>query len=175
MRFTNNFYRNYFVILCFLIGVQSNYMYSSTNTFSSDDLTFISEGADELSAVDQVPITVNGRVTDIDGNPLIGASVLEVGTTNGTATDALGDYTITVDSESTLKFSYLGYADFEIEVQGQTTLNIELQESASTLDEIVVTGYGRQVKRDITGSVASLSSSQIEDIPAPSFENAILG
>lgn len=175
MTFTSHFPKGYLVILCFLIGIQSNYLNSSTNTLSTDDMAFAHAESDALNGVAVVPITVNGRVTDVDGNPLIGASILEKGTTNGTATDTNGDYTITVDSESTLVFSYLGYADYEIEVQGQTTINIELEESASTLDEIVVTGYGRQVKRDITGSVASLSASQIEDIPTPSFENAILG
>jgi len=175
MRIMKHFYRSYIVILCLLIGVQSNYIHSSTSELSTDNFAISLAEFDDFSGIAEVPVTVNGRVTDIDGNPLIGASVLEKGTTNGTATDANGDYTITVDSESTLVFSYLGFADFEIEVQGQTTINMELEESASTLDEIVVTGYGRQVKRDITGSVASISAEQIQDIPVPSFENAILG
>jgi TonB-linked SusC/RagA family outer membrane protein len=175
MRLIYNFHKNFLLILCFLIGVQSNYIHSATSTLSTDDFTFALIEADELNADQVVPITISGRVTDIDGNPLTGATVLEKGTTNATATDANGDFTLTVDSESTLVFSYLGYSDIEIEVQGQTTINIELQESSSTLDEIVVTGYGRQAKRDITGSVSSLSASQIQDFAVPSFENAILG
>ncbi len=121
------------------------------------------------------PITVTGQVTDSQGLPLPGATILEKGTLNGSATDLDGNYSITVDDQAILVFSFLGYAISEEAVQGRTVISVQLVESASALDEIVVTGYGRQVKRDITGSVSSISASQIKDLPVTSFENAIQG
>ena len=90
-------------------------------------------------------------------------------------TDENGNYQITVDDQATLIITFLGYADLEVAVQGRSTISIQLSASASALDEVVVTGYGRQVKRNITGSVATLSAQQIRDIPVTSFENAIQG
>jgi len=119
--------------------------------------------------------SVSGKVTDENGLSLIGATVYEKGTTNGTITDLDGNYSIDVDDSATLVISFLGYTDIELDVQGRTSINIRMTESASVLDEVVVTGYGRQAKRDITGAVATLSSKQISDIPVTSFENAIQG
>ncbi|MDH3246807.1 MAG: carboxypeptidase-like regulatory domain-containing protein, partial [Saprospiraceae bacterium] len=121
------------------------------------------------------PIVVTGRVTDEDGLALPGAAVFEKGTSNGTVTDVDGNFSLTVDEGATLVISFLGYADQEVLVLSQTSIAIQMRESASALDEVVVTGYGRQVKRDITGSVATLSARQIQDIPVTSFENAIHG
>ncbi len=121
------------------------------------------------------PIVVTGRVTDEDGLALPGAAVFEKGTSNGTVTDVDGNFSLTVEEGATLVISFLGYADQEVLVLGQTSIAIQMRESASALDEVVVTGYGRQVKRDITGSVATLSARQIQDIPVTSFENAIHG
>ena len=132
-----------------------------------------------LSALDlpslENPITVNGVVTDANGLPLPGATVFEKGTTNGTVTDVSGNFSIVADDQGTLVISFLGYADQEIAIQGKNSVSVQLSESASALDEVVVTGYGRQVKRDITGSVSSLSANQIRNIPVTSFENAIQG
>jgi len=127
------------------------------------------------SIVSPIPITVSGQITDADGFSLPGATVKEKGTVNGAAADLDGNYSISVDDQSTLVFSYLGYSTVEIEVEGRRSISVQLLESASALDEVVVTGYGRQVKRDITGSVASLSAAKIKDLPVTSFENAIQG
>jgi TonB-linked SusC/RagA family outer membrane protein len=121
-------------------------------------------------------VTITGTVTDEEGNPLIGATVQEVGTTNGTLTNADGGYSIEVADGATLAFSYIGYEPQEIRVTaGTTVIDVTMSESVSALDEVVVVGYGRQQKRDITGAVATLSAQQIQDIPLSNFENAIQG
>jgi TonB-linked SusC/RagA family outer membrane protein len=150
-------------------------MYASDLNIPSDVLIFTEFHTRDAHSIVVQPITVSGQITDSEGIPLPGANVLEKGTFNGTASDADGNFSITVDDQATLVFSYLGYSDVEVAVQGRTSIAVQMTEIASALDEIVVTGYGRQVKRDITGSVATLSSKQIKDIPVTSFENAIHG
>lgn len=131
----------------------------------------------DVSSVNKAvaPITVSGQVTDQSGEMLPGATIREKGTDNGTTTDFDGNYSITVDDQATLIFSFLGFTTQEIKVDGRSTINVQLSAAASALDEIVITGYGRQVKRDITGAVATLSASQLANLPLPSFENAIQG
>ena len=101
--------------------------------------------------------TVTGTMTDADTNePLIGANVLVKGTTVGTITDIDGSYSITLpEGATTLVFSYAGFADQEIDIAGQSVINVSLSPGA-LLDEVVVIGYGTVKKRDVTGSVASL-------------------
>ena len=108
-------------------------------------------------------VTVKGTVVDQTNEPVIGATVLEDGTTNGTATDLDGNFTINVKSEkATLTFSYIGMDSQKVKLNGRTQLNIVLKESDATrLDEVVVVGYGTQKRCDLTGSVASLSQEQM--------------
>jgi len=120
-------------------------------------------------------ITVSGQITDDSGIGLPGATVVEKGTPNATITDVDGAYSLTVSDQAILVYSFLGFADQEISVDGRSNITVSLSEQTSLLDEIVVTGYGRQVKRDITGSVASLSAEKIKNLPVSSFENAIQG
>ncbi|NJB36735.1 SusC/RagA family TonB-linked outer membrane protein [Croceivirga sp. JEA036] len=102
--------------------------------------------------------TVSGTVSDANG-PLPGASVLVKGTTNGTQTDFDGNYTLNnVDSGATLVFSYIGFSSQEIAVGGQSTINVTLQEDAQALDEVVIVGYGTQVRKEITTAVTSVST-----------------
>jgi len=102
-------------------------------------------------------VTVSGTVTDkTDGTTLIGVTVLEKGTTNGTITDIDGKYSISVNSGATLIFTYVGYAEQEIAVSG-STLNVSLDYQSELLEEIVVIGYGEVKKGDATGSVAAIS------------------
>ena len=122
-------------------------------------------------------LTLTGNVTDDTGSPLPGATVIEIGSSNGVITDFDGGFTLSVSGpEATILVSYLGFDSVQILASdfGDQT-NISLTESASALDEIVITGYGRQVKRNITGAVSSISAKQIEDLPLASFENAIQG
>lgn len=104
-------------------------------------------------------ITVTGKVTDFkDGAPLIGVNIVVKGTTIGVATDFDGYYTITTAANSTLVFSYIGYDNIEEEVAGRKTINVQLIEAFESLEEIVVIGYGTVEKKDLTGSVTTVSS-----------------
>lgn len=116
---------------------------------------------------------VTGNVSDNEG-PLPGASVVIKGTTQGTTTDFDGNYTISVDSNATLVFSYIGYAPKEIAVGNQSTVNAVL-ESDNKLDEVVVIGYGTTTKKDLTGSVSSVSSEDITQIPASRVDQVLQG
>ena len=102
-------------------------------------------------------ITVTGTVID-DGldEPIIGASVLVVGTTNGTITDFDGNYTLSVDPEATLQFSYMGYKTQTVAVEGRRVINIRMHEDSEVLDEVVVVGYGVVKKNDATGAVTAI-------------------
>lgn len=107
--------------------------------------------------------TIKGVVTADNGTPLIGVSILQKGTTNGVNTDFDGNYEITlVAGKETLIFSYLGYSKSEVVVGDRTTLNVTMQEDEQALDEVVVIGYGSQKKTDITGSVASVKSEDLD-------------
>ena len=109
--------------------------------------------------------TIKGTVKDATGDPVIGANVLEKGTNNGTITDFEGNYTLTnVKANATLVFSYIGYVSQEIKVNGQTTINATIQEDSKNLEEVVVIGYGTIKKKDLTGSVSSVSTSDITKV-----------
>ena len=104
-----------------------------------------------LLAQGQITGTVS---TQDDGMPLPGASVIVVGTTNGTITDFDGNYTLeNVSSDATLAFSYIGFLKVEIPVNGQSLINASLSEDAQLLQEVVVTGYATERKADLTGAV----------------------
>ena len=106
--------------------------------------------------------TISGTVTDgKDGQPLIGVSVAVKGTTTGTTTGTDGTYRISVpESTSTLVFSYLGYVTREMPIGSQTTMNVTLSPSSTSLSEVVVVGYGTQKAKDVTGSVTSLGAKE---------------
>ena len=101
--------------------------------------------------------TVTGIVKDKAGEPLIGVSVVEKGTTNGNITDADGKYSIKVDQGKTLVFSYIGYVTQEIKVTSNS-LNVELKEDNQLLDEVVVIGYGSLQRKDVTSSITSVKA-----------------
>ncbi|MEW2922935.1 TonB-dependent receptor [Muricauda sp. ANG21] len=103
-------------------------------------------------------VTVAGTVTDEYGVPLAGASVAEKGTANGTITDFDGNFSIDVEEDAVLEVSYLGYKPQEVAVNGRTTVNIQLVQDATLLDDVVVVGYGTQRKSDVTGAIGSLKS-----------------
>ena len=106
--------------------------------------------------------SVTGTVVDDLGQPLIGVSILEKGTTNGVITDMDGNFSLKLTSENpTLVFSYIGYKTQEVSVGGKTTLNVTMSEDAEQLDEVVVVGYGVQKKSSMTASVSSVSSKEI--------------
>ncbi len=110
-------------------------------------------------------ITISGLVVDAAGEPIIGASVVEKGTTNGGITDLNGKFTLTVTPGATLKISFVGYQTQE--VKAAKTMRITLKEDTEMLDEVVVVGYGVQKKANLTGAVSTAYKGQIEhDIDA---------
>ena len=106
-------------------------------------------------------VTVKGQVKDGAGEPLMAAAVAEVGTSNGVATDLNGNYTITVASNATLQFSFMGYNTVTEPVRGRTTINVTLSEDVELLDEVVVVGYGTQRKKLVTTSTVNISADKI--------------
>ena len=102
--------------------------------------------------------TISGVVTDVDGVPVAGASVVVKGTTNGVATDFDGNYSIDAASEDILLFSYIGFLAQEVPVGTQTTINLSLQEDVAKLEEVVVVGYGSQRKEEITSAITKVDS-----------------
>ncbi len=103
-------------------------------------------------------VSVTGTVKDSEGFEVIGASILEKGTTNGTITDIDGAFALSASKNATLEISYVGYVTQEIVLDGQTVLNIVLQEESFALQEVVAVGYGSQTKKEITGSISSVKS-----------------
>jgi TonB-dependent starch-binding outer membrane protein SusC len=121
-------------------------------------------------------ITVSGTVTDDrDGSPLVGVTVIQKGTLIGTSTDFDGKYSISVQPNSTLIFSYVGYTSIEMPVNSRTTINIVMNEVLAELDEVIVVGYGTQRKRDVTGAIAKVENKDLTSIPTPSFELGLQG
>ena len=120
--------------------------------------------------------TITGTVTDEDGETLIGATVLENGTTNGEVTEIDGTYSIRVgDGATTLVFSYTGYATQRVEIGASNVIDVVMVSDAVGLDEVLVIGYSPQKRKDVTGAVSSVNTESIEDIPLPSFEVALQG
>ena len=103
--------------------------------------------------------TLKGTVEDIMNEPLIGASVMVKGTSQGTMTDFDGNFSIQVMNGDVLTFSYVGYLAKEITVAGQNDITVVLEEAAQNLNELVVVGYGTARKKDLTGSVAQINPS----------------
>jgi TonB-linked SusC/RagA family outer membrane protein len=119
---------------------------------------------------------ITGRVIGADDKqPVIGASVKISGTTIGTVTDVSGNFSITAKPTDVISVSYLGYQTQNVTVGTQTTLRITLGSSTSTLNEVVVTGYTTQLKKDITGAVATVDVSQAKKIPVTSSEQLLQG
>ena len=118
---------------------------------------------------------ITGQVLDNFDEPVIGASVLEKGTTNGTITDLDGNFNLTVSNEATLVISYIGYATQEIAVAGQENLNIKLKEDSEQLQEVVVTGYMSEKKASLTGSVAVVKMKDVADIPTGNVMSSLQG
>ena len=101
-------------------------------------------------------IQLTGTVTDASNEPIIGASVVEKGTTNGVITDFEGNFTINVSAKATIVISYVGFQTQEIALNGRNHIKTILKEDTEVLDEVVVVGYGTMKKSDMTGAISSV-------------------
>ncbi|MEK6480995.1 TonB-dependent receptor [Catalinimonas sp. 4WD22] len=128
-----------------------------------------------LSTLTYAQSTVSGTVTDLENNSgLPGVNVLVKGSTTGTVTDIDGNYSLTVPSgANTLVFSSVGYETTEVEINGQSTINVDLSPDLQSLSEVVVVGYGTVKKSDLTGSVASIDGESINEFPVASIDQGI--
>lgn len=115
--------------------------------------------------VDLADIHVTGKVTGSTGDPIAGASVSVKGAAGGVATDAQGNFSITVPENAVLVISSVGFVTAEIAVNKRTSVNISLQATNTRLDEVVVIGYGQASKRDLTGSIAKVAGKEVQDKP----------
>ncbi|MDA0200430.1 MAG: SusC/RagA family TonB-linked outer membrane protein [Bacteroidetes bacterium] len=116
-----------------------------------------------------------GTVTDKDGMPIPGVTVLIKGTTQGTTTDFDGNYTINAGSDQTLVFQSIGFADQEMIVGDQSSINITLMEDTELLDEIIVTGYGTQTQRETTGAISTVKAADLQAVPSGNIEQQFQG
>lgn len=119
--------------------------------------------------------TVTGTVVDANQEPMIGVSVIEKGSSNGTMTDIDGKFTLKVGPKATLRVSYIGYVTQDVAVGDKTNLNIVLKEDNLELDEVVVVGYGTQKKSDLTGSVSSLNGEDLKGLATTDAAAALQG
>lgn len=118
-------------------------------------------------------ISVTGTVKDSSGEPIIGASVIQKGTTNGIISDLDGNFTIKVHTYSTLVVSYIGYKTQEVAVNKRSNIQIVLTEDSKALEEIVVIGYGTARRSDVTGSIASVNSEKLNEVPSTNITYAL--
>ncbi len=118
---------------------------------------------------------ITGIVKDTKGEPIVGASVVEKGTTNGIMTDVDGHFVLSVKNGSSIQVSSVGYKPVIISMNGRSTFEIEMSEDSKTLNEVVVVGYGTQKKSDITGSVTSISKDRLSKLPVANVMQALEG
>ena len=119
---------------------------------------------------------VRGTVKDANGDPIIGASIIEKGNTgNGTITDLNGAFSLMVPANATLTVSYIGFIPQEVKAVSGSHLSVSLKEDTQLLEEVVIIGYGVQKRKDITGAVSSLSGDQFADIPVSDISKALAG
>ncbi|GAB3498909.1 TonB-dependent receptor [Spirosoma knui] len=119
---------------------------------------------------------ITGRVTSSDdGAGLPGVSVAVKGQTQGTLTNETGDYRLSTSENATLVFSFIGFTSTEEKVGNRSTINVVLKSDVRNLNEVVVTGFGAQIKRDLTGNIAKVKSADIQDQPVTTFDQALQG
>ena len=138
------------------------------------------EPKDILNSIANVPkyqdMTVTGKVTDSENEPLPGVNVQIQGTTSGTVTDFEGKYSVSIpDGNTTLIFSSIGYTTEEVNVGNRSVINVSMVEDVQALSEVVVVGYGTQKKSDLTGSISSVESKDITRLSERRLENALQG
>jgi len=157
-------------------SILNNVLVNCSYRIENKNILLIPRTSDPSSSVaQQSRRQVTGSVTDEYGEPIIGANIMEKGTTNGVITDYDGNFVISLGDDAVLAVSYIGYVNQDIKIGEQTSYKIVLREDLLNLDEVVVVGYGTVKKRDLTGSVASVDASKIASVPATSASDALQG
>ncbi|WP_242202016.1 SusC/RagA family TonB-linked outer membrane protein [Aestuariivivens insulae] len=159
------------------------FVLTSIGVFANGGHSMATMGSDaETSAINSFELKnvvfqnqISGTVTDAEGVPLPGASVVEKGTTNGTQTDFDGNYALNVSQGATLVISYIGFASAEVLVGSATTIDVKLEEDIASLDEVVVIGYGTQTRAEVTNAITQLEGPVLKQTPAISTSNALQG
>jgi TonB-linked SusC/RagA family outer membrane protein len=144
-------------------------IYKDTDSNASEKPVTVTE------EIAQQKKSITGRVTDNEGVPIIGANIVEVGTTNGTVTDVDGNFTLSVEPTATIRISYIGYLEQSINTEGQSVFNITLLEDTQSLEELVVIGYGTVRKSDLTGAVSSVKAEELQSTPITSIDQGLGG
>ena len=153
------------------------------NLFKGIGLSYVKEGSyivvstvTEKASVNQQKKRVEGTVTDADGEPIIGANVVEKGTTNGTITDLDGKFSLEITPGALLQVSYIGYNTKDITVNSnQSILAINLSEDTQAIDEVVVVAFGTQKKSNLTAAVATVDSKALANRPVANVSQALQG
>ncbi|MDL2281508.1 TonB-dependent receptor [Parabacteroides sp. OttesenSCG-928-G06] len=152
------------------------------NAFSDSEMIYVFENdyivlttKKAPSVAQQQKQTITGTIVDERGETVIGANVVEKGTTNGVVTNIDGEFTISVTPNAILEISYIGYKSQEVSTAGQTSLNIRLLEDSQTLDEVVVVGYGVQKKVNLTGAVSTVPATKLESRGTTNLSTSLAG
>ena len=150
-------------------GLHFRQINSSINVLSS------SSSEEYIEVFIDEAIDVSGVVTDQSGEPLPGSTIQEKGTNNGTITDVDGKYTLSVADNAVLIVSFVGFEAKEIPVNGRSVINVSLNEDVSSLEEVVVVGYGVTRKSDLTGAVSSVEAKDLTNVPASRVDQILQG
>ena len=119
---------------------------------------------------------ISGLIVNIDGEPLIGVTIMVKESSQGTITDSDGRYSISVDgSYRTLVFSYIGYQTQEIEIGNKSVINVVLREKTQELEDVVIVGYGHQKKVSVTGAISTVPIKYLISVPVVTLDNALAG
>lgn len=142
-----------------IFSENSNIIDRNINMLTNSEINNYNEFSNKVSQ--QNKKTIKGVILDEANIPIIGANVIETGTSNGTVSDLDGAFSLEVDENASIKITYIGYLDQDINVQGRTDFRIILQEDMKTLEEVVVVGYGTMRKSDLTGSISTIKEDLI--------------
>jgi TonB-linked SusC/RagA family outer membrane protein len=180
------FYNDEVIDLDRIVNVQANketiesilnkVLTSCTFKIENKNILLIPNSTDPANLIaHQAKRRITGMVTDERGEPIIGANIMEKGTSNGVITDVDGQFIISLPDDAILHVSYIGYITQEFRLGNQSSFNIVLKEDLLNLDEVIVVGYGTVKKRDLTGSVASVDALKIASIPSTTASEALQG
>jgi len=143
-----------------------------------DDTKIIPKEIEEIVSeliIQQQKKQITGKIIDQNGEPIIGANIVEKGTTNGTVTDIDGNFALNIENDAVLQISYIGYLAQDINTDNKSFFEIVLQEDTQALEELVVVGYGTQRKGEVASAITSVRSEDFVKVPAPDAAQLIRG